>query len=353
MSIEVSKLAVSYGNVEVIADLDLKIEQGKFYTLLGPSGCGKTTLLRTIAGFVEAARGSISFNGRDVTRLPAHKRDIGMVFQDYALFPNRTVFENVAYGLRARGESGGAVSTKVKAAIERVDLHGLADRKPAALSGGQRQRVALARALVIQPQVLLMDEPLSNLDAKLRVQVRETIMELQRESQITTVFVTHDQEEALSMSDMIGVMNNGQIEQLGSPKEIYATPATAYVADFVGAANRLPVVPLGKSGANRIEVALGDTRLTAPCQSDIEGPSAVLVLRPEDLELLTVPADALAVPGKIVQRQYLGARTSYKVRMADNALISVDLHGDDHDRFTEGQDLFVALNPDKAVVLAS
>ncbi len=353
MSIEVSKLAVSYGPVEVIADLDLRIEQGKFYTLLGPSGCGKTTLLRTIAGFVEATRGSISFNGRDVTRLPAHKREIGMVFQDYALFPNRTVFENVAYGLRARGESGASLNTKVNAAVERVGLHGLSDRKPAALSGGQRQRVALARALVIQPQVLLMDEPLSNLDAKLRVQVRQTIMELQREAQITTVFVTHDQEEALSMSDMIGVMNNGQIEQLGSPKDIYATPATPYVADFVGSANRLPVVPLGKAGADRLEVALGDTRLSAPCFSDIEGTSAVLVLRPEDLDLLSDPQDALTVPGTIIQRQYLGARTSYKVQIADDTVISVDLHGDAHDRFAEGQDLFVAVNPDKTVVLAS
>ena len=363
MSIDIKGLAVHYGPVEVISDLDLAIGAGHFFTLLGPSGCGKTTLLRTIAGFIPAARGAIAFGGRDVTRLPAHRRDIGMVFQDYALFPDKTVFENVAYGLRARGEKGAAIRTRVMAALERVDLGAFADRKPAALSGGQRQRVALARALVIQPQVLLMDEPLSNLDAKLRVQVRETIMELQREARITTVFVTHDQEEALSMSDRIGVMNNGRIEQLGTPKEIYATPATAYVADFVGAANRIEVTPEGAAGQGRMRVRLGDALFDAACAD--AGPAgarggaggatgrAILVLRPEELDLSATPGTGRpAAAATVLQRQYLGARTSYKVRLADGAVLAVDLHGEDHDRFSQGQALFLAVNPEKAVVLA-
>jgi iron(III) transport system ATP-binding protein len=352
MSIDISGLAVNYGTVEVITDLDISIAEGHFFTLLGPSGCGKTTLLRTIAGFIGAARGNIRFGGTDVTRLPAHKRDIGMVFQDYALFPDKSVFENVAYGLRARGLRGADVSSRVGGALERVGLNGFADRKPAALSGGQRQRVALARALVIKPQVLLMDEPLSNLDAKLRVQVRATIMELQREANITTVFVTHDQEEALSMSDRIGVMNNGRIEQLGAPKEIYATPATAYVADFVGAANRVSVRLDGPAGPGRVALMLAGQRLGVRGEIAGDTAEAVLVLRPEDLSLSADASPGTTVPATVTERQYLGARTSYRVRLPHGDELVVDMHGDDHDRFARGQDLFVALNPDRAVVLA-
>lgn len=351
MSIDISGLAVSYGTVEVIDNLDLSIDEGHFFTLLGPSGCGKTTLLRVIAGFVGATRGTIRFAGRDVTRTPAHKRDIGMVFQDYALFPDKTVFENVAYGLRARSERGAELKRRVDAALERVGLEAFGDRRPAALSGGQRQRVALARALVIKPQVLLMDEPLSNLDAKLRVQVRETIMELQRETNITTVFVTHDQEEALSMSDRIGVMNNGRIEQLGTPKDIYATPATTYVADFVGAANRLPVTPKGTAGPDRLALTLCGRDLAVRGRVSPDGRQAMLVLRPEELSLASAPGGDGTLPGTVVRRQYLGARTSYRVRLADETDLMVDLHGDDHDRFVQGQRVAVGINPERAVVL--
>ena len=240
MKIGIEALAVRYDGKRVIDGLSLEIAAGTFFTLLGPSGCGKTTLLRAIAGFVPIEAGRIHFGGNDVTHLPAHKRNIGMVFQDYALFPDKTVFDNVAYGLRARRQGEAEIKRKVGDALERVGLSGLGDRHPAALSGGQRQRVALVRALVIAPDVLLMDEPLSNLDAKLRHQVRATIMDLQREAGITTVFVTHDQDEALAMSDRIGVMNAGRLEQVGTSAEIYRDPRTAYVADFVGAANILP-----------------------------------------------------------------------------------------------------------------
>jgi iron(III) transport system ATP-binding protein len=355
MSISISGLAVSYGQADVIADLDLRIDEGNFFTLLGPSGCGKTTLLRTIAGFVPAARGRILFGDVDVTRLPAHKRDIGMVFQDYALFPDKTVFENVAYGLRARGERGAALEGRVMKALERVDLGPFRARKPAALSGGQRQRVALARALVIEPQVLLMDEPLSNLDARLRLQVRETIMELQREARITTVFVTHDQEESLSMSDRIGVMNKGRIEQIGSPKEIYATPATTFVADFVGAANRIPVTLGQGADATRPTVRFGDVVLRARCAGPVPNGEGVLVLRPEDLGMDDSPTTdgaASSLPGSVILRQYLGARTAYKVRLGDGSVLAVDLHGEDHDRFSAGQHVSVSVNPEKALVLA-
>ena len=249
--IAIDNITVSYGGNRVIESLSLEIADQSFFTLLGPSGCGKTTLLRTLAGFLPVDHGMIRFGDTDVTRIPAHKRDIGMVFQDYALFPDKTVFENVAYGLRARKREDADIRKAVPEYLERVGLTGLAQRRPADLSGGQRQRVALARALVIKPKVLLMDEPLSNLDAKLRVQVRETIADLQRAAGITTVFVTHDQEEALALSDQIGLMRQGRIAQKGTPQDIYGAPVSAYVADFVGAANVVAVVLSGRIGAGR------------------------------------------------------------------------------------------------------
>jgi iron(III) transport system ATP-binding protein len=354
MSIEISDLSVTYGHEQVISGLSLKIAEGCFFTLLGPSGCGKTTLLRTIAGFVPASGGRIVFNGRDVTNLPAHKRNIGMVFQDYALFPDKTVAENVAYGLRARGESGAPMLKKVEAALDRVGMAHLMERHPAALSGGQRQRVALARALVIKPQVLLMDEPLSNLDAKLRIQIRETISELQREASITTVFVTHDQEEALSMSDKIGVMNKGAVEQLGTPKEIYATPRTAYVADFVGAANRIAVKLAGPAPDGMVRVELGEERLLA--RNAVPGGAAggILIMRPEDLRLAVAPADLVQpLRGTVLKRQYLGGKTSYKISLASGAIISAECHGDDHDGHAIGAEVFAGIDPAKAMVIAA
>ncbi|MFC6761665.1 ABC transporter ATP-binding protein [Sulfitobacter porphyrae] len=216
-----------------------KIADGTFFTLLGPSGCGKTTLLRIVAGFVSPTSGQVTFGKDDMTFVPPHRRGVGMVFQDYALFPDKTVFDNVAYGLRARHVAAKTIRSKVPEYLERVGLDGFADRLPSEMSGGQRQRVALARALVIEPRVLLMDEPLSNLDASLRVQMRDVIRTLQQETRTTTIFVTHDQEEALAMSDEIAVMKNGRIVQCGAPEEVYRSPETAYVSSFVGAANLL------------------------------------------------------------------------------------------------------------------
>ncbi len=353
MGIAISNLSVRYGAETVISGLSLDIPEGCFFTLLGPSGCGKTTLLRTIAGFAPASGGQIRFGGRDVTELPPHKRAIGMVFQDYALFPDKTVAENVAYGLRARGEKGESVEQKIMTALERVGLGHVLTRHPAALSGGQRQRVALARALVIKPQVLLMDEPLSNLDAKLRVQIRETIIELQREANITTVFVTHDQEEALSMSDLIGVMNRGKVEQLGTPQEIYATPRTGYVADFVGAANRTEV-QVRAAAPGRVEVDIAGGRLIATDSLDGPAQRGLLVLRPEDLRISATPVSGLqSLPAVVRGRQYLGSRTSYSVECAGGLVLNAEMHGAGHDAFQPGTSVHLGFDSAAARVIRS
>ena len=228
-----------YGDFTALHGVSLNIEKGEFFTLLGPSGCGKTTLLRMIAGFNSIEGGDFYFGENRINDVPAHKRDIGMVFQNYAIFPHLTVEENVAYGLKARKVDKKEIDRRVKEALELVQIAPLATRKPSELSGGQQQRVALARAFVIEPSVLLMDEPLSNLDAKLRVQMRSIIKKLQRRLGITTIYVTHDQEEALAISDRIAVMNQGRVMQVGTPSEIYAKPENPFVAGFIGVSNFL------------------------------------------------------------------------------------------------------------------
>src|SRR5689334_10836242 len=240
MRIRFDRVRQAYDGQPLFDGLDLEIPSGQFFTLLGPSGCGKTTLLRMLAGFVVPDSGRIWFGDRDVTALPVHKRGVGMVFQDYALFPDRSALANVMYGLDARGVPVAEAKKRAMAMLERVGLADLFDRSPAKLSGGQRQRVAMARALVIEPQLLLLDEPLAALDVKLRVELRAMVRELQLESKVTTVFVTHDQEEALALSDVVAVMDRGRIVQMGAPAEVYAKPADAYTADFVGSANVLP-----------------------------------------------------------------------------------------------------------------
>ena len=354
MKIEIDTLAVRYDGKRVIDALSLEVPAGSFFTLLGPSGCGKTTLLRAIAGFVDIEAGTLRFGANDVTHLPPHKRNIGMVFQDYALFPDKTVFDNVAYGLRARRDNETAIKRKVGDALERVGLGALGGRYPAALSGGQRQRVALVRAMVIAPDVLLMDEPLSNLDAKLRHQVRNTITELQREAGITTVFVTHDQDEALAMSDRIGVMNAGQLEQVGTPAEIYREPRTGYVADFIGAANLLDVSIAGQSDATgRVTVDLGGQRIAARALGSFTPGAARLVVRPEDV---VVARGAPSVPGqlaaRIARRQFLGGKTSYEMVLAGGLPLRVDCNGDGHESYGIGDEVTVTLDPLKTLVLA-
>jgi iron(III) transport system ATP-binding protein len=351
--ITIEGLAVSFGGVRVIEGLSLEIPPGAFFTLLGPSGCGKTTLLRTIAGFIAPDAGALRFDDKDMTHVPAHKRGIGMVFQDYALFPDKTVFDNVAYGLRARKIDGGTIKARVGEYLERVGMSGLEARYPAALSGGQRQRVALARALVIEPQVLLMDEPLSNLDARLRVQIRESISDLQREVGITTVFVTHDQEEALALSDRIALMNQGRIEQTGTPEPIYTAPASAFVADFIGAANLLQVDVLGPGGApDQVRISVEGRELVAFAGGDTPAGKAMLAARPEDLRFTANDDEAVnALPGTILRKRYLGFKTSYRVALASGRVIAVDLHGRSKDAYAEKRGVQVLFDPRTSVVV--
>jgi iron(III) transport system ATP-binding protein len=347
--VEIDQLGVSYGASRVIDGLNLTIEAGSFFTLLGPSGCGKTTLLRTLAGFVPASAGRILFGQRDVTRLPAHQRDIGMVFQDYALFPDKTVFENVAYGLRARRVSDDEIRRRVGEHLERVGLSAFPQRRPAELSGGQRQRVALARALVIRPTLLLMDEPLSNLDAKLRIQVRETIAELQKEAGITTVFVTHDQEEALALSDQIALMRLGRIEQVGTPDNIYRTPASAYVADFVGGANTIELeldAPLA-AGVEAV-LPLAGGRVRARAGTGLPVGKASLIARPEDIR---IEAPETGLPGHIAARQYLGGTTRYVVTLAGGERVAVVMQGREDRVLEAGAAVSLSFDPDRTLVV--
>ena len=327
-SIHIDDLDITYGDNTVISGMSLTIRDGEFFTLLGPSGCGKTTLLRTIAGFIAPAKGRISFGDRDVTNIPTHKRNIGMMFQDYALFPDKTVYGNVAYGLKAHKVPRADIPGRVAEALDRVGMADFSNRSISALSGGQRQRVALARALVIRPSVLLMDEPLSALDTKLRVQIRESIMDLQREIGITTVFVTHDQEEALAMSDRIALFRTGNIEQLGTPSEIYRHPVSSYAADFIGAANVIPVnVDAHVETDQPLAVSIADTVLRGMTRGPVAAGGAYAIARPEHLRLAG-PGDAAAgdqrmtaVPGVVVRQQYLGKVQQHTVQLADGTLI--------------------------------
>lgn len=288
-SVEITGLRKLYGGVVALSDITISIPSGSFFTLLGPSGCGKTTLLRTIAGFHDQNAGQIAVDGTSIEGLPAHRRDVGMVFQDYAIFPHISVRDNVAFGLKQRKVAGKEIAKRVADVLEVVQLGPFADRMPHELSGGQQQRVGLARAIVIRPKVLLMDEPLSNLDARLRVDLRAELRRIQRDLGITTVYVTHDQEEALAMSDTVCVMHQGVIQQAASPLDIYLRPANKFVATFVGANNFLSLTQSGtqftlkSGGANVLETTH-------------HGP-VVCALRPETVYV--VPGKAAPIEGDI------------------------------------------------------
>ena len=255
VAVECSGIGLSYGSTEVLKDVTLRIEPGEFFALLGPSGSGKSTLLRLIAGFVQHSRGSLLVDGKDITGVPPHARNIGMVFQSYALWPHMTVYDNVAFGLVERGRPRDEVRRRTEAALDLVGLHAYAQRRPNQLSGGQQQRVALARTVNIEPQVLLLDEPLSNLDKNLRVQMRRELLALQRKLGITTIFVTHDQEEAMTTADRMAVLDGGVVQQIGAPDTLYDTPVNRFVADFVGTMNLLEgTLTHGVDGGLRYDV---------------------------------------------------------------------------------------------------
>ncbi len=325
--VRLERISKSYGNQRVVRDVNLRIREGEFFTFLGPSGCGKTTLLRMIAGFVEPDEGSLYIDDQPVNQVPPWRRDVGMVFQNYALWPHMTVFENIAFGLRERKVPRAEVKTRVAKALEQVDLKGTEGRRPSQLSGGQQQRVALARTLVIQPRVLLLDEPLSNLDAKLRVEMRLELLKLQREIGLTTIYVTHDQEEALAMSNRIAVIHQGQVIQEGAPREIYEHPANDFIAGFVGQSNLIAGKILNIT-REQIVVELADRstlNLYHPATFDPAqvGDRVLLSLRPEAIELREKDFrldGANRIEGKILASAYQGASIEYEIAALGRAL---------------------------------
>ena len=320
-AVEFKHVTKAYGDVQAVRDLSFIIERGKLVTLLGPSGCGKTTTLRLIAGLEMATEGSIFIGGKEVTRLSASDRDVSMVFQSYALFPHMTVMQNVSYGLTMSQLSKEEVSEKALEGLELVSLSGFGERLPSELSGGQQQRVAVARALVLEPEVLLFDEPLSNLDAKLRRRVREEIRELQQKLELTTVYVTHDQEEALAVSDTIFVMNEAVIDQNGTPQQLYEEPVNFFVADFIGDANIVKAQILKIVGINA-NVDIGGIPAKLNHRGLVSGEVSVAI-RPQSI-CLSQSGLEKSIPGTILKAIYLGGHIEYTVDCILGELFVID-----------------------------
>jgi putative spermidine/putrescine transport system ATP-binding protein len=347
--VELKDLGKTYGGTVAVSGVSLDIAQGELVALLGPSGCGKTTTLRMIAGFIEATSGRILIGGRDVTHLPPYRRDTGMVFQGYALFPHMTVAENVAFGLEMRRVQKSAIAPRVVEALRLVRLEGLGERLPRELSGGQQQRVALARALVVNPAVFLLDEPLSNLDAKLRHEVRIEIRQLQQRLGLTTIFVTHDQEEALTLADRLVLMNKGTIQQIGSPADLYNRPENLFVADFIGKAN---VIRGRADGAGMFASAGG---MAVRCGNGSRSGAAALVLRPERIALAEAPVAGRTnnVAGRVERLTYLGALTEYLVRCDSGEALTVHgVNGAAGAPLAAGAAVWAAWDQDAGLVLA-
>ena len=344
VNVDIRHVDLSYGANHVLKDVNLHINPGEFFAFLGPSGCGKTTLLRLIAGFNRADRGDVLIAGQDVSTLPPWKREVGMVFQSYALWPHMSVTQNVAFGLEERRVPRAEIARRVQTALDLVGLGHLGDRKPSQLSGGQQQRVAVARTIVIEPKVLLLDEPLSNLDAKMRVQVRRELRELQQRLNLTTIFVTHDQEEANAICDRIAIMNDGVIQQVGTPVELYEKPANLFVAHFLGAAN----VIAGRVEAGVFQMGKG---LRIPLPETIHPPTNPhLVLRPHVLSLSAEHGEA-SLPAVISHTEFLGASVRYGLAMGGLALSADAPFESGAALFKPGDAVFVTLPLDRGVWL--
>ena len=352
--VELRAVAKRYGNFTAVQPMDLSVEAGAFVTLLGPSGCGKTTTLRMVAGLAQPSAGDILIKGARVNDVPIHRRNLGIVFQNYALFPHKTVFDNVAFGLKYRKVAKSEVTKRVGRALELVQLPQMADRFPNQLSGGQQQRIALARAIVVEPDVLLLDEPLSALDANLREEMRVELKKIQHQLGITTLFVTHDQSEALAMSDKIIVMNQGRIEQQGSPEEVYTRPASVFVARFLGNANLLDGRVLGRaSGHLRIAVSgLGEFLAEANGAAPADGDGLRLVVRAEKLRLAGAAApeaDITSLAGRIETVDYQGQSARYFVTVGDHSLQVINPI--DQRPFAEGTEVSVQVRARDIVLL--
>lgn len=321
-SLRLENVSKEYEDVEkkkrvvAVDNVTFSVKKGELITLLGPSGCGKTTTLRMIAGFEVLTKGKIYFGDKLMGDTPANKRNTSMVFQTYALFPHMSVYENIAYGLTLKKVPREEIKKRVKEKMKLLELEGFENRAPSQLSGGQQQRVALSRAIINEPELLLFDEPLSNLDAKLRVQTRSEIRKLQRRLKITSVYVTHDQEEAMSISDRVIIMNKGKIEQVSTPEEIYAYPESYFVADFIGKANLIPGTVKGREGENLLVSALGKNLLIAYKEGIKEGEKVTLVVRPEGIDL----KEEGKYEGIIRHATYLGSEVTYEVEVGEKIL---------------------------------
>jgi iron(III) transport system ATP-binding protein len=354
MRVELTNISKRFGPLKAVDDVSLTIGEGDFFTLLGPSGCGKTTLLRTIAGFYDPDAGEIRFGEKLINPIPAHKRETGMVFQNYALFPHLSVFDNIAYGLKARGVPKAQIAERIGRIIRSVQLEGLEDRAPSKLSGGQQQRVALARALVISPQILLMDEPLSNLDAKLRVSMREEIRRIQKELGITTIYVTHDQEEAMAVSDRIAILNRGRLEQVGTPAEIYYRPESRFAAEFMGSSN---IIELDVTGYDETQsrIAAETAGRTFFLKGDRpSGRRITLSVRPEWIRVVDGPGNGETnlLAGTILNSTFLGSMVRYRVSGPGERPVVIEVPDPDEGNIRrDGETLWYRLPTDRPLVI--
>ena len=349
--ITLDRINKAFGPTQVVRDFNLEIAPGEFVSFLGPSGCGKTTTLRMIAGFETPSSGRISIGGRDVTNLRPNQRKVGMVFQSYALFPNLTVAQNIGFGMKVASASRADIDARVAEMLEIIKLPQHGKRYPFQLSGGQQQRVALARALAVRPQVLLLDEPLSALDAKIRVALREEIRSIQRKLGITTIYVTHDQEEALSMSDRIVVMHEGVAEQVGTPFEIYNRPATRFVASFVGTLNVLRATALDPQGG-LVRVGDRELRLGRPLPVS-QGGEISLSLRPEVVSLGSHPDRPLELPGRVAEVSFLGSVIRVRVQVGDFHLSLDTFNNPAVAPPLVGEERMVSFSPEDVLVIPS
>lgn len=356
--VKLEKVGKRFGALWAVRRINLDIQRGEFYTLLGPSGCGKSTLLRTIAGFVSPDEGTVYLEGAPVNHIPPWGRNVGMVFQNYALWPHMTVFENVAFGLRERKIGRDEIERKVRQTLEQVGLKGTEERRPSQLSGGQQQRVALARTLVVQPQLLLLDEPLSNLDAKLRAEMRLELLKLQRDLGITTLYVTHDQEEALALSTRIAVMESGRVVQEGEPREIYEQPREKFVADFVGKSNLFSGTVV-RAGDGMIEIETEEglrirAAAPAPTSAGGAGKEILLNIRPEAIELIAAGETSTRtnrISGKVAASAYQGSFVEYEIEAQGRPIKANVINPKEKRLFRRGEEVSLIFDPEDVGVI--